>query len=118
MRDYTYQDMLKMQEEAAKRVREMKKRAAIAVEDESESIPSAGSVRKNLPDEVKHISYPVELPERTQDVSRPQESKQPSGLLSFLTQDKDAMLILALLAVIGQEEKDYMTSLALMYILI
>ncbi len=132
MRDYTYQDMLKMQEEAAKRVREMKKRAAIAVEDESgfENIPT--TVRKVLPDEVKHISYPVELPGQKEEQNEKQNEKQneerneehgekkksPSGILSFITQDKDALLILALLAVIGQDEKDYLTSLALIYLLL
>ena len=38
MKDYTYQDMLKMQEDAAYRVREMKKRATIVM-DENEQIP-------------------------------------------------------------------------------
>ena len=33
MKDYTYQDMLKMQEDAAYRVREMKKRATIVADD-------------------------------------------------------------------------------------
>lgn len=35
MRDYSYQDMLRMQEDAAHRVREMKKRATIVMEDET-----------------------------------------------------------------------------------
>ena len=36
MRDYSYQDMLRMQEDAAVRVREMKKRAAIIAAPEQE----------------------------------------------------------------------------------
>ena len=34
MRDYSYEDMLRMQQEAAVRVREMKKRAAIISDEE------------------------------------------------------------------------------------
>ncbi len=37
MKDYTYQDMLKMQEDAAYRVREMKKRATLVM-DENEQL--------------------------------------------------------------------------------
>ena len=33
MKDYTYQDMLRMQEDAAERVREMKKRASIITDE-------------------------------------------------------------------------------------
>lgn len=126
--EYTYQDMLKMQEDAAKRVREMKKRAALAVSDEP---PQRGSddSSKRLPDEVKHISYPVELsssshnePENGMSAQQEQaeiSSREPiHGLLSLLTKDPDAMLILSLLAVIGQDEQDYITSLALLYLLL
>ena len=126
--EYTYQDMLKMQEDAAKRVREMKKRAALAVSDEPpQRSPDDGS--KKLPDEVRHISYPVELPASSHgepgnrnDDQRDQSeasSREPvNGLLSLLTEDPDAMLILSLLAVIGQDEQDTITSLALLYLLL
>lgn len=126
--EYTYQDMLKMQEDAAKRVREMKRRAALAVSDEPPQRNPDDS-GKRLPDEVKHISYPVELPVSSRNepedrmaVQREQSetsSREPvHGLLSLLTEDPDAMLILSLLAVIGQDEQDTITSLALLYLLL
>lgn len=117
MRDYTYQDMLKMQEDAAKRVREMKKRAAIAVEEDV--VPSP--IKRNLPDEVKRISYPVELPEpdMTDDAIEPViEKNEGRGILKMLTEDKDAMLILALILIVSQDSSDYMTSLSLLYLLL
>ena len=40
MKDYTYQEMMKMQEEAVKRVREMKKRSAFAAEDAQNTLNS------------------------------------------------------------------------------
>ncbi len=46
MKDYTYQDMLKMQEDAAFRVREMKKRATIVADDARKNHSSAESEKK------------------------------------------------------------------------
>lgn len=129
MRDYSYQEMLKMQEDAARRVREMKKRAAI-VASEEESPPKEN--KSPLPDEVKRISMPVELPQEDRKVdceqtTTPEEIKEHHshapdmgihGLIKFFSNDQDALLILAVLAVISQEKTDYMTSLALLYLLL
>lgn len=129
MRDYSYQEMLKMQEDAARRVREMKRRAAIAV-DEDESPPKEN--KAPLPDEVKRISMPVELPQEEgkegceqaapPEIAKEQHSHTPDmgihGLIKFFSNDQDALLILAVLAVISQEKTDYLTSLALLYLLL
>lgn len=118
MRDYTYQDMLRMQEEAAFRVREMKKRATLAMDDE----PESSQKKVPLPDEVRHISYPVEIED---PVSRDSENDEvaekedlPEGILDFLTRDKDALLILSLIAVLSTESNDYFTTSALLYLLL
>lgn len=53
MRDYTYQDMLRMQEDAAIRVREMKKRAAIITDpgpEDGEASQEGGLLKKLLSD--------------------------------------------------------------------
>lgn len=116
MRDYTYQDMLRMQEEAATRVREMKRRATLAVEEENE--PKAK--KKPLPDEVKHISLPVELDSPAEEP--PQEAaetrQRSPGLFELISRDSDALLILALVAVLSMEKNDYLTSGALLYLLL
>ena len=117
MRDYTYQDMLRMQEEAAVRVREMKKRATLIMDDESEEKKEREKISKKtaLPDEVKHISYPVEIDMPKKDEIS-DKSASGNGLLSFLTQDKDALLILSLLSVLS-ESKDYITCGSLLFLL-
>lgn len=113
MRDYTYQDMLRMQEEAAVRVREMKKRATIAMEDDEAEKPQ----KKNaLPDEVRHISYPVEIEKPPEEVF--EEINEHPGIFELLSKDKDALLILSLIAVLSMETQDYMMSCALMYLLL
>ncbi len=118
MRDYTYQDMLRMQEEAACRVREMKKRATLAMDDESGTAPK----KVPLPDEVKYISYPVEIEntdnEETEHEEIPEIKEHSAGILDFLTRDKDALLILSLIAVLTTESNDYFTTYALLYLLL
>lgn len=115
MRDYTYQDMLRMQEEAAVRVREMKKRATLVMEEESEHTPK----KAVLPDEVKHISYPVEIETPVkEESSSAEENDKHMGIFDLLTKDKDALLILSLIAVLSTESKDYITSCALLYLLL
>lgn len=114
--DYTYQDMLKMQEEAAVRVREMKKRAAIAVENDEKI--STATEQKALPDEVKRISYPVELPEDALNISSQPQEERTGGILDIIKTDSDSMLILFILILLAQEETDHLTSLALLYLLL
>ena len=115
MRDYTYQDMLRMQEEAAVRVREMKKRATLVMDDEAEQ-----TQKKNpLPDEVRHISYPVEIEkQQPEEVIVHGSDSEQYGLFDLLKKDKDALLILSLIAVLASETQDYMMSCALMYLLL
>ena len=115
MRDYTYQDMLRMQEEAAVRVREMKKRATLVMDEETEQPQKKNS----LPDEVRHISYPVEIEKQQNDEVIVQEnSNEHYGIFDLLKKDKDALLILALVAVLAAETQDHMLSCALMYLLL
>ena len=86
MKDYTYQDMLKMQEDAAFRVREMKKRATLVMDENEQQ--SEVSEEKN------------------------------KGFLETLLRDSDAVLVIALLVLVMNEKNDYLTNLALMYILL
>lgn len=126
MKDYSYEDILKMQEDAAKRVREMKRRAAVAVEDEAK--PAEKHQREDLPREVKRISYPVEFDagsgtsqtedeEISQDnYNKSQERKQ--GIIEMLSEDNDAVLLMGILLLLCQDEKNYPAALALLYILL
>ncbi|MBR5233875.1 MAG: hypothetical protein IKW03_06665 [Clostridia bacterium] len=114
MADYTYNDMLRMQEEAARRVREMKKRAAIvAEEDES-------PVRKSipLPDDVKYYSMPVNIEkDETDDAEKTVVVSKKQSFMGKFASDKDALIIVAILSVLSQEKTDWLIILALVYIL-
>ncbi len=116
MRDYSYQEMLKMQEEAAIRVKEMKRRASIVSENENQP-------ENKLPDAVKHISYPVSFDTEEEKKCDEQCKTEVSpmgkgGLLDIIKGDSDSFLVLFILLLISQEETDYLTSLALLYLLI
>lgn len=117
MRDYSYNDMLRMQQEAAERVREMKKRAAIVVDDET---PQKKDI-KPIPDKVRHISYPVEISNNEDDCNDETDgipSDGHKGLISLLSEDKDALLVLSLAFILSQEKEDLVTTLALFYLLL
>ncbi len=113
MADYTYNDMLRMQKEAAERVRQMKKRATIITEDETES-------KRNvpLPDDVRHYSMPVEFEKKESEaVSSPVQTTRKRSSIGKITDDRDALIILAVLSVLSKEKTDYLIILALIYIL-
>ncbi len=117
MRDYTYQDMLRMQEEAANRVREMKKRAVIT-DDEDYQKPRP---KNPVPDEVRHISFPVEIESVTQVTELPdtviKENRHKPSPLAMLLRDKDSFLILALIVALYDTGADFVTLAMLVYLL-
>ena len=89
MADYTYNDMLRMQEEAAERVRAMKKRAALAMDDAVET-------RRNipLPDDVRHYSLPVEYENKQSEKPHPSAVKtEKHHSAGRITGDKDILII-------------------------
>ena len=113
MADYTYSDMLRMQEEAAERVRQMKKRATLVMEDETEN-------RKNipLPDDIRHYSMPVEFEKQESEPTHPPvHSTEKRTVKRKITDDKDVLIILGVLSVLSKEKTDYLILLALIYIL-
>lgn len=105
-----------MQEDAAVRVREMKRRAAIAVEEDNDKTEPE---KKNvIPDEVKHISYPVEIEERRIEHENEECEDNQTVISDKAKSDGDSMLILLILILISRDEADPLTSLALLYLLL
>ena len=124
MRDYTYQEMMKMQEEAVKRVREMKKRSAFAAED-AENTLNSGRYEEDRriftnSDGVKRISYPVEYDKRHGDFpsdENRQEIETPvcKGLADYI---RDELLIMSVIVLLSEEKTDPSLLSALAYILL
>lgn len=69
MSDYTYQDILRMQEEAKARVMEMRRRSRYVAEDFSPPAPPPEALpeppRQGPPDHARAIRMPVDLPRET-----------------------------------------------------
>ena len=116
MPEYTYQDMLRMQAEAAERVREMKKRAIQALDEEApvRSVPPVA-------DEVRRISYPVDLSclsEQNDTTSMKTANEKSRGFIDNLLHDRDSLIILALVFVLSRDSNDRIISLLLVYLLL
>lgn len=131
MNDYTYQDMMRMQSEAKKRVLEMQKRSRDAADSfngkyKSERKETESKIEE-LPRVPKAISYPTEL----QNQSRRQEQhRKNSQALSFdirnalhsvfgelTSDDYEKMFILSLCLLLTKEGTDESIVFALMYLL-
>ena len=128
MKDYTYQEMMKMQEDAVKRVQEMKRRSVFAAEDARQSFdPPANTpvsdVFSSSGQGVKRISMPIEFDRGTSDGpadKNRQEIKPPAcdGLLDFLSRSGDTPLVLSLLLLLMSDGGDRELISALAYILL
>ncbi len=129
MNDWSSSDMIKMQDEAKKRVMEMKDRSRFAAEDMNRSI--AGQTDEGLYDKVKAIKMPVELPEKKRKekagITKPEQLPEKinadkkqmiKNVFGDLSEDElEKMFILSLCLLLSYEQCDEEIMLALMYIL-
>ncbi len=112
MTEYSYSDLVKMQDQAIRRVREMQERARLTVKEnpipEFEEPPSENDVRKDEP-------------ERTEKAKKPEEKKKPPKAPSHPKGqnklDSDMAVLLPLIMLLSQENADNMLMIALLYIL-
>lgn len=131
MSDYSYQDVMRMQLEAKKRVLEMQKRSRYAAErfngqkSESESENREREEEAELPRIPKTISYPTEL----SSARKKQGSRRVNGaginirkvisdVFGNMTDDEyEKMFLLSLCVLLAKEQSDDSLILALMYLL-
>lgn len=131
MKDYTYQEMMKMQEDAVKRVQEMKRRSVFAVEDANRAFEQENTHKnKDITgvftqpvSGVKRISMPIEFDSDSHSGNahkNRQESNTPAfdGLLDILSRDGDTPLMLSLLLLLMTDGGDKELISALAYILL
>lgn len=133
MSDYSYQDMLRMQSDAKKRVLEMQKRSRNAAEDfngrqNAVKVKEEAS-QEELPRVPKAISYPAELhshthpnmtkaPQRGNRLNIPDVRKALMGGFGNLSEDEyEKMFIMALCLLISEEKGEDSLIFALMYLL-
>ena len=147
MAEYSYNDIMKMQNDAIKRVNEMQKRAKTVVEEinEEKMLHSETPERQNNKQNVNRVKMPndyldelkkfastssyfegKEKEENSTEYIKTKERyhQQPKGqndvlknILNELNMDSDKALILSLVLLLTEEKADEMLILALLYIL-
>lgn len=107
--EYSYNDLVRMQEQAIRRVRDMQERARLTMQEQEAPVPE----EESPPDEA--VSAQEKKEEKSQLPLQQPRSQNPLGnLLNF---DKDKAVILPLLLLLGKESSDNILLLALMYIM-
>ncbi len=146
MAEYSYNDIMKMQNDAIKRVNEMQKRAKTVVEEINEEKTQAREIqtpqnsqnikRVKMPDdyldELKSFASTSSYfegnksePIKREYVKEKEENRPPlkpqndmlKNILGDLNMDSDKALILSLILLLTEEKADEMLILALLYIL-
>ena len=107
--EYSYNDLVRMQEQAIRRVRDMQERARLTVQEQGSPVP-------------EEESPPIETPsaqEKKEEKPQPplQKPKPQNPLGNLLNLDKDKAVILPLLLLLGRESSDNILLMALMYIM-
>ena len=132
MSEYTYSEIMKMQNDAIRRVEEMQKRAQAAVGNEQQTkksetrdseqpkrVPMPDSYLDGLKNFAANSSY---TPKNNTAVKRENVSHASNGnainsLLNNINVDSDTALILSLVMLLSEEYGDEALILALLYIL-
>lgn len=110
--DYTYSELMQMQDKAIERVREMQERARRTMEADPVLPIKEEQKREEKPEEVPKVkAEPVKAVPKNQN----QRSGMPFGL--NLNLDKDRATVLPLLLLLMNEGADNLLLLALTYIM-
>lgn len=140
MEDYSYAELMKMQNDAVKRVEEMQSRARLAAGLESENAAKGTSASKNaagadmprrvpMPDTyldgLKNFAANSSFngkTERAHESFAAPENEKPvlkgiDSLFGEMSIDNDTLLILSLVLLLSEEKADELLILALLYIL-
>ncbi len=124
---YSDADMLRMQQDAIRRVHEMQRRANNAVQTGGAGPVAHGQERTSSRRQSVHNPFqrPISPPSPVSTQGHPSSAQQLSsfsgikGLLDSLKGSSDTILILALLLVLlNNDEQDMLLTLALLYLLL
>ncbi len=123
MADYTYSELMKMQNDAIRRAEEMQKRARLSAGFEEEA---AKENKTSAPQEPKHIPMPKGYLEKQQNEDDAEEKAPPKNENTFkdfnssmadLNMDSDKALLLSLIMLLSEEKADELLIMALIYML-
>lgn len=116
MADYTYSELMEMQDKAIERVRQMQERARLAVQSD----PEADDGEKSQPEEAEPLKEEEKEDTAKAEIVENNVNFQNHGSFPFglnLNLDKDKATILPLLLLLMNEGADRLLLLALVYIM-
>lgn len=119
--DYSSDDILRMQQDAARRVREMQARSRFAVQDrQKRSAPAPEQTEKHEPCECekKREARKSVQPQVCRQAFLPALAGEKSGILEMFRKNSDTVLLMALLFVLYTEQADELLMLAVLYIML
>lgn len=117
MTEYSYSDLVKMQDQAIRRVREMQERAQRTVRETSvPDLPTPQTITEKSEDVTHESGHDGEIKEPANKESVNRESI-PKAAAAPAKQTKDHMILLALLMLLSAEGADNSLLIALLYIL-
>ncbi len=107
--EYSYNDLVRMQEQAIRRVRDMQERARLTLQEQESPVP----------EEEVSPAEPTPVQEKKEEKPQlPMQKPKPQNPLgNLINLDKDKAVILPLLLLLGKESSDNILLLALMYIM-
>ncbi len=127
MANYTYQELMQMQNDAIKRVEEMQKRARSTAGLEDNSVETKKSPEKgDRKEEPRHIPMPEGyLKKQEQPKNNDAPKREPQQKSSFSLKlgngdieiDSDKALLLSLILLLAEEQADELLLTALVYML-
>ena len=135
MADYTYAEIMKMQNDAIKRVEDMQKKArkTIGLEKEAteksqgsvpvqkpERVPMPNDYLEKLKDYATNSSHTEESKEQNNHIHERSFTKQSigdNGLFGDFNMDEDKALLLSLIMLLSEEKGDELLIMALIYML-
>lgn len=125
MADYTYKEMMKMQNDAVRRVEDMQRRArkAAGLTDEQDIGESTASSVRREPQHIPQPSGYLKTSEKPKETPRTEDKRETDFLDSIrkgfgsIDIDSDKALILSLVLLLSQEKSDEGLLTALIYML-
>ena len=115
-KEYTYNELMEMQEQAIRRVRDMQERARMTLEEHN-PIHEERNTENDKPEETRSIQK-EERKREPRPTPPPKKPNTDKGLFGdILKMDKDKALLLPILMLLGKGTADSVLLIALMYIM-
>lgn len=117
MKEWDSDEMRRLQDEAKKRVLEMKERSRFAAEEMNGSVNRKNNSENDRKEPVRAIKMPVELPDNYSDKGAVRTNKQGFPFLDCSDDDLERLFLMSLCLLLSYEHSDDELMVAMMYMM-